>query len=654
MTLPVPAFAALPAGTQPLSLFDQQFGAIAQSGNIFCNATGSNTLALAPVGNQFVPIAYTDGAPVYLWVQPGTNTGAVTISVASLSAGLAYKQNGQTALVAGDLVAGSLYAASSLSSLGGGAGGFVVNPAAAGGGGGGGSGLLVVFAPEMFGAAGDGIADDTAALVAMRDAIRASQAANPAVTYVMSLGAGKTYMYTNNRWTWGISRLRVLGNGATLKPTGNTAIYGYYPFVSGRGMLQTTPIDQPFAGSSTIGKLINTTNAGATQVTLVTSADASNFSVGQWCIVYSYNQLTTGGYAPSARYFDWCKITAIVGGVLTLDRALGHRHSSMFPEPFITGTDPQFQNHGRARIAPFGNDVPIAEYFYMENITFLDNPNVPSGTVPQMKSHNYLLISGAVHAELYNVTATQLVPSMVMQMDTIGGTFWACEADKMCHMLNFYGTVFNGTTQTVGLTEATGCDIINYIGGACHEVHIGPREMNFKGVTFNNADVTNYLTFSDSGSGYPIKHVSISECTFVGAGTTVPIQLNAAAITRITVGSGGVTVSGATITISDITVSPAGVFLRCSEPGGYVGLLKGGTGTEFPGTITDLIGIGGTSGATMPVVIPGQTVVTGDILVCRENMRAQIFLSAPNAPTSITPDSNSYSGYTAANVLPSV
>lgn len=127
MTLPVAAFATLPAGTQPLSLLDQQFMAIAQSGRIECSASGNNTIALTPVTGQFTPTSNTDGAPEFTWTQPATCTGPVTINVAGIGPFQAYKNYGQQPVTSGDLVGGSLYSCAFLTALGGGAGGYVVN-----------------------------------------------------------------------------------------------------------------------------------------------------------------------------------------------------------------------------------------------------------------------------------------------------------------------------------------------------------------------------------------------------------------------------------------------------------------------------------------------------------------------------------------------
>jgi len=126
MPLPIPSFGAL-GPTDNMSTLDQQFGAVANMGIIYCTASGSNAVILTPITNTLTPSAYLDGAPIFAWKQAQTSTGAVTINAASLGALNAYKNNGQTAVGSSDLVAGMYYTAAPIASLNSGAGGFVVD-----------------------------------------------------------------------------------------------------------------------------------------------------------------------------------------------------------------------------------------------------------------------------------------------------------------------------------------------------------------------------------------------------------------------------------------------------------------------------------------------------------------------------------------------
>ncbi len=126
MALPV-IFATLTGGNQPLSLLDTQFDAVAALGGIPCAAAGQNTISLTPFSSTPTIAAYTDLAPSFLFAAAQTSNGSVTINVNLVGARNAYKWNGQAALGANDLIAGSIYRATFLTALNGGAGGFAVD-----------------------------------------------------------------------------------------------------------------------------------------------------------------------------------------------------------------------------------------------------------------------------------------------------------------------------------------------------------------------------------------------------------------------------------------------------------------------------------------------------------------------------------------------
>jgi hypothetical protein len=120
-------FATLAQGNQNLSLFDGMFNAVGAVVFIPCTASGQNAVTLTQKANTPTVSAYTDLSPVFVWVQPQTSTGSVTLGLTGLGLLNAYRNNGQTLCGSGDLVAGSAYQAFALSSLNSGAGGFVVD-----------------------------------------------------------------------------------------------------------------------------------------------------------------------------------------------------------------------------------------------------------------------------------------------------------------------------------------------------------------------------------------------------------------------------------------------------------------------------------------------------------------------------------------------
>jgi hypothetical protein len=80
---------------------------------------------------------------------------------------------------------------------------------------------------------------------------------------------------------------------------------------------------------------IQTVSAGATSVDLITPADASKFSVGQWVLV-SGLALQGGaggipGYPPNFQFFEYKQIVNISGSVVTFASPLANSYESTWP-----------------------------------------------------------------------------------------------------------------------------------------------------------------------------------------------------------------------------------------------------------------------------------------------------------------------------------
>lgn len=112
------------------SRLDDNYNALGALTVIPCTATGTNTIALTPAANTPTISAYSNLAPVFLFLAAASNSGATTVNVNGIGAKNLYKNNGATAVGSGDIVIGGLYLVSYNSALNGAVGGFVVdNPA---------------------------------------------------------------------------------------------------------------------------------------------------------------------------------------------------------------------------------------------------------------------------------------------------------------------------------------------------------------------------------------------------------------------------------------------------------------------------------------------------------------------------------------------
>jgi Tryptophan-rich Synechocystis species C-terminal domain len=163
-----------------------------------------------------------------------------------------------------------------------------------------------------FGAVGDGVTDDSPAVDRWL-AWAQAQGASPVELYMPPL---KYHFAGTNTLTAGLYNVTISGYGATVD-----ALYIGTP-----NLLQ-----DDFAHSARI----QTVSAGATSVDLITPADASKFSVGQWVLV-SGLELQGGsggqpGYPPNFQFFEYKQIVNISGSVVTFASPLANSYESTWP-----------------------------------------------------------------------------------------------------------------------------------------------------------------------------------------------------------------------------------------------------------------------------------------------------------------------------------
>lgn len=117
-------FANLPAGNEPLSLFDVMFSILGASSTIPCSASGTNAITVAPLTNYYLPAAYTDYQSLS-FVAANNSTGAVTIRLGALAFVKLFMPSGLQAN-SGDISANAFYIAAFNGALDSGNGGFQV------------------------------------------------------------------------------------------------------------------------------------------------------------------------------------------------------------------------------------------------------------------------------------------------------------------------------------------------------------------------------------------------------------------------------------------------------------------------------------------------------------------------------------------------
>jgi len=195
-------FANLPAGVEPLSLFDTMFNVVGSMGVVACTATGTNTIALAPKTNMPTVSAYAN-YQAFGFVAANTTSGLVTININGVGALNAYASDGATQLASGALVAGAYYVFVYNSALNSAVGGFQIIGALSGGGGG--SGGLTLLATVNASGASSVVFSATYITSAYNKYVVEIDGlflgtASQALYLTLSTNNGSTYLSANYEW----------------------------------------------------------------------------------------------------------------------------------------------------------------------------------------------------------------------------------------------------------------------------------------------------------------------------------------------------------------------------------------------------------------------------------------------------------------------
>lgn len=400
--------------------------------------------------------------------------------------------------------------------------------------------------------------DYTNVLLAIRTAIVADQATagdnNLCATIVFT--AGTRYDYLDNRWTFGIQRLKVRTTVAGARAQLRCIFNDVYAIAVcglqiGRGWMDNSlPYPNPNHGdnsSRTDAYFINTVTAGSTSITLKTAGDASNFTVGRWATIASYDQ-QTDGWPANCRYVDYVKITNISGAVITFDRKMRWTHRDTYWE----GTSPN--SVGKARIFPIDrSDCRATLRVHMQDIEFLLNPNVTTDS-------RRFVYCNAIEQYYTNVVSFNLCTSQSRHSLYLNCDQGGSELDKLTTRLVMIG---GDTTKegSAGVNGGTGMELIlqknvTAVSGA------GPMPMQWRiiggtqnGITYNPVQI----------AGFAVRQIWAKGVSFTGKSPVLAAWLPV----PVTIGSGGVTYSGGVLTVP-IGATNFDIFCRVAWEGAII------------------------------------------------------------------------------------
>lgn len=264
-------------------------------------------------------------------------------------------------------------------------------------------------------------------------------------------GARGSYTFAANQPFFGIPKLVVRGHGAAMNGLHGAAF-------------TNTNINTRAA--------IETVAAGSITVTLVDIEDADMFDVGGM-VLFGGIDLQGFGYPPNPHYFEWRRIVAINGAVITLDEPLTNGYRSDWPD-YFTGNQFELGGLGAGTI--------------VKTLPGWDCHHKLFGIKSMMQGQTYYFLR---EVELFDVESSQngwiIGASRRMKIVNQKHTTSNHEVDKLCEraLIGEYGpTTRNIQTQSssIGLLHIRGgTRSINGTarrtlidGGSCATITLGP------------------------------------------------------------------------------------------------------------------------------------------------------------------------------------
>ena len=307
---------------------------------------------------------------------------------------------------------------------------------------------------NWFGAKGDGKTDDGEALTRLREAMRADPSRHHRVVFPPG-----HYKYSNNRWLFGVNKATIEAFGAQFENISDSHWHAdKRPLNTHSIWDEVGDVPESAPKTYTVGSRIGDAAIGDTRVTLL---EGDKFTSGERVLLHGFNQ-QDGGFPPNLRYFQWNRIAAANGNVLTLEDPLRHAfRSDDWPDAHLDN----FFTVGKARILKLDR----SGFFYPRHVEIIGAEFLPA----QNGGPDNMVIA-AETLIMRNVKATGIAtPSenkTALYEDCI---FRSAEPDKICDAVTFSRCRFNGNiSEASGVNSLTieDCEITEGI------VRVAPRQ----------------------------------------------------------------------------------------------------------------------------------------------------------------------------------
>lgn len=349
-----------------------------------------------------------------------------------------------------------------------------------------------------------GGSDETAKFEVMRQYL----IANDGSTVVFRPGV--TYQHRNPKFLCGVKNVTVIAYGAKfenlgrLDATGDSPLYCAVYLGAGSWNYQSTTAPTIDGGgnplvATTSGYLLEDVAAGASTVTMTTTAEAANFVAGQNVLIYhGVRQAASAPPNPADWEYNVVESVNAGTGVVTLARPASHVYRKTQPESTTYSI-----TWGKARIIPLNR----ANYNIAERITWLGGECIPSG---EAWFDGGLLVTGALSVTIRDAKMGVFGPSMVKHLHVENcQSYGLNEIDKMIDELTFVDCHIHDLNQSTGVRDLV-LEGGSVFGTICQ---VRARNVRFAGVDIKSNPTSGYKTQMGHDQ-FPCHHLRVENCVF--------------------------------------------------------------------------------------------------------------------------------------------
>jgi hypothetical protein len=367
-------------------------------------------------------------------------------------------------------------------------------------------------------------------------ALKAAMQVSASTTWLVIFEPG-TYLYTNNRWLFGVNQVILIGYSTILQNVTTDANFGNAIPLNNGAFFLTNGDTSVTSVTYANGFKINTANAGAGSITTATAADAGQFSAGMSAIIYGYDQ-QGNTQPPNMRYFEYVTVASVNAGtgVVTLVDPLRNFYDSRWWDTTLAAFGGL--NFGAPRIYPLGNtaysNYNLPTLIWLQGLTFLTNPTTPTANTLQLSGQ--VVIYENITAPAFNVVQSN---KTIIRNNCSFSANNGSTCDKLVDTAIIQDSTIDGTPSggVTSLTDCVGVNNISVMRTRCFGgVQISPRSASLSGNDIIPA-TSNYSAIATSTALNPVRSFELDNNRVFNTGQSYGFSNVATPGESLTVGS---------------------------------------------------------------------------------------------------------------------